>query len=201
MPSRPFDKSNDKSKQLSAEDAAIWRRVARTVNSYETSSLSLPSKKRSSEGALKKTMPIRPISAGSAVQNPRIKAPPLYSFAKSGSVNSGQNAPQIAQDKKTRRGKISIDRKVDLHDLTQDQAYGQLCRALKAGFNQGQSCILVVTGKGSLSQRASGGGVLRRNLPLWLASPQLRSMVARYASAHIKHGGSGAYYVFLKKPR
>lgn len=191
----------DKSKQLNAEDAAIWKRVARTVNAYDKASSALPSA-MARDFKVQKQAPRTPISYRSpsslAPQSPPVKAPYLYSSTKSGLSRYNLDGPQIAKDKKIRRGKISIDRKIDLHDLTQDQAYGALCRAVEAAFSRNQGCLLVVTGKGSLSQRASGGGVLRRNLPLWLGSARLRPMIARYASAHVRHGGSGAYYIFLK---
>ena len=42
-------------------------------------------------------------------------------------------------------------------------------------------------------------GVLRTLLPVWLAAPHLRALVAGYAGAHAKHGGEGAFYVFLRR--
>ena len=55
--------------------------------------------------------------------------------------------------------------------------------------------MLVVTGKGG---RDGAGGVLKQKLPDWLAAGSLRAIVSGYAQAHQKHGGGGAYYVFLK---
>jgi DNA-nicking Smr family endonuclease len=42
-------------------------------------------------------------------------------------------------------------------------------------------------------------GVLRRSLPLWLAEPEFSVLVSGYASAHARHGGSGAFYVMLRQ--
>jgi DNA-nicking Smr family endonuclease len=42
--------------------------------------------------------------------------------------------------------------------------------------------------------------VLRRRLPEWLAEPALAALSAGYAPAHARHGGEGAWYVFLKRP-
>jgi DNA-nicking Smr family endonuclease len=42
---------------------------------------------------------------------------------------------------------------------------------------------------------------LRRRLPAWLAAHAASGLVAGYASAHRRHGGEGAFYVFLKNGR
>jgi DNA-nicking Smr family endonuclease len=43
--------------------------------------------------------------------------------------------------------------------------------------------------------------VLRRQVPLWLALPDLRGMVVGFEQAHIGHGGEGALYVRLRRAR
>ena len=43
-------------------------------------------------------------------------------------------------------------------------------------------------------------GVLRHSLPHWLAAPPLAGRVLQVASAHQKHGGGGAFYVYLRRP-
>ena len=53
-----------------------------------------------------------------------------------------------------------------------------------------------IIGKGRL-----GTGVLRSRLFDWIADPDLRPFIAGYASAHPKHGGSGAVYLFLRSKR
>ena len=97
------------------------------------------------------------------------------------------------QDKKTRRGNVDYDRKLDLHDLTQAEAFSSLRRTIIRSFNQNHKCVLVVTGKG-----IRGQGILRRSLPNWLEHPDIRPVISEYAQAHLRHGGSGAWYVFLK---
>lgn len=68
--------------------------------------------------------------------------------------------------------------------------------------------VLVITGKGREADedrhapfdmfQERDRGVLRRNVPRWLAEPELRSIVVGYTSAHVKHGGDGAFYVQLR---
>lgn len=107
------------------------------------------------------------------------------------------NPPQQQSDKRTRRGKFQPHRIIDLHDQTQDQALTSLVRAIHHARAEGLTQLLVITGKGSVRT----GGVLRRMLPEWLARADIAPMIASYSSAHIKHGGSGAYYVRLKRVR
>jgi DNA-nicking Smr family endonuclease len=42
-------------------------------------------------------------------------------------------------------------------------------------------------------------GVLRHQVPLWLRQPPLGQAVLQVSEAHLKHGGSGAYYVYLRR--
>ncbi|MGB1508947.1 MAG: Smr/MutS family protein, partial [Paracoccaceae bacterium] len=63
----------------------------------------------------------------------------------------------------------------------------------------------VITGKGGkqkhLSDETEGYGVLRKQAPLWLASPPFKSKILQVHEAHLKHGGSGALYVYLTRNR
>ena len=94
-----------------------------------------------------------------------------------------------------RRGKLPIAASFDLHGHTQASAARALPAFLERQQADGARCVLVITGKGR-----EGQGVLRRNFLLWLESPGARALVSGYAEAHPKHGGAGAFYVFLRKP-
>ena len=45
----------------------------------------------------------------------------------------------------------------------------------------------------------SNKGVLRKTVPQWLKSPALNGFILDFVQSHIKDGGSGALYVYLKK--
>jgi len=47
--------------------------------------------------------------------------------------------------------------------------------------------------------RDEGRGVLRRQVPLWLALPELRRYVIGFEDAHVGHGGEGALYVRVRR--
>ena len=42
-------------------------------------------------------------------------------------------------------------------------------------------------------------GVLRRNVPRWLAEPELAGIVIGFTTAAVNHGGEGALYVHLRR--
>ena len=103
---------------------------------------------------------------------------------------------QINKDRKTRRGRVPVDAKLDLHDKTQAEAWPLLSLSVQRSVRRGHKCLLVITGKG-----ARLDGVLRRAFPDWINAPDIRPLIASYAQAHIRHGGSGAWYVFLKSDK
>ena len=104
------------------------------------------------------------------------------------------------------RGMVEIDDRIDLHGLRQVDAERRLRAFLLGARAHGLRTVLVITGKGGdrdAGPREDGSerGVLRRSVPLWLEQPDLRDCVAGIAPAHIRHGGSGAIYIHLRKRR
>jgi DNA-nicking Smr family endonuclease len=109
--------------------------------------------------------------------------------------------------RRLRQGQIEIEARIDLHGMRQHEAHGALRRFLLSCFGRGVRWVLVITGKGgprktqddegwSLPER----GVLRKNVPLWLAEPELRAIVVSFTTAAVPHGGEGALYIQLRNP-
>jgi DNA-nicking Smr family endonuclease len=117
--------------------------------------------------------------------------------------------PALApMDKRTRsrvsRGVVAVDRRIDLHGLTQAAAEARLKRFLREAQDDGARVVLVITGKGGESGMDDGRaerGVLRRMTPHWLASPTMREVVVGFEEAARGHGGSGALYVRIRRRR
>jgi DNA-nicking Smr family endonuclease len=115
-----------------------------------------------------------------------------------------QAAPAARLDRRLKqrlaRGLIAIDARIDLHGLTQAEAFAQLTAFLRRARRDGARTVLVITGKGGDGDRdGPPRGVLRRQVPLWLSSGGLREAVIAFASAAPEHGGTGALYVRLRR--
>ena len=117
-----------------------------------------------------------------------------------------ENAP-VQMDyksfKKMKRGKSTPEATFDLHGMTVAQAHSALIHFLMTSYSRNMRLVLVITGKGKF-QKDTGPiprqvGILRHQVPQWLRMPPLRDKILQVSEAHGKHGGSGAYYVYLRK--
>ena len=97
-------------------------------------------------------------------------------------------------EKRLRQGAVSIDARIDLHGMKQDEAHDALERFLEQQIKNGRRCLLVITGKGRGNE-----GVLRSNLGKWLAASLNARQILALRSAALKHGGTGAFYVMLRR--
>ena len=75
------------------------------------------------------------------------------------------------------KGRLPIEGRVDLHGMTQSEAYALLLSFLQRAHASGVRYVLVITGKGSSS---GGDGVLRRQVPAWLSTPPFRALVSSH---------------------
>jgi DNA-nicking Smr family endonuclease len=108
-------------------------------------------------------------------------------------------SPIVRKEKqRLARGNTAVDARIDLHGMTQTQAYGALRRLLHRSQANGAKFVLIITGKGG---RDASGGVLRRQVPMWLALPEFRRYVLGFDVADTGHGGEGALYVRVRKAR
>ncbi|MFN3609964.1 MAG: Smr/MutS family protein [Hyphomonas sp.] len=173
-----------KGRRLSEEETRAWAKVAATVKRIGPQEASLPDFQaalEAGEAELRAPKPMRkpaPTLPASEPQAPKTPVPPA----------------NRAGEKRVRRGKLDIAATFDLHGHTQLSAARALPAFLMAQQTDGARCVLVITGKGR-----EGQGVLRRNFLIWLESPEARAFVSGYAESHPKHGGSGAFYVFLRR--
>jgi DNA-nicking Smr family endonuclease len=105
------------------------------------------------------------------------------------------------EKQKLARGHETIDARIDLHGMTQTEAHTALRSLLHRFQANGAKFVLVITGKGLANGAFDGRGVLRRQVPLWLALPEFRRYVAGFDVASASHGGEGALYIRLRKAK
>ncbi|MBY5987183.1 Smr/MutS family protein [Roseovarius atlanticus] len=115
----------------------------------------------------------------------------------------------LQMDKRTntrlKRGKVEPEARIDLHGMTLARAQPALTGFILRAQAQGKRLVLVITGKGKNTD--TGGpiptrnGVLRHAVPQWLGMAPLSGLVLQITQAHGRHGGGGAYYVYLRRNR
>jgi DNA-nicking Smr family endonuclease len=172
---------------LSDEDQALWSGFARSITPLRA----LRESKKSAP-TIDQPAP-RPAKAPTA----RLDVPPPK-----------KTPPLAPLDRRTKqrvaRGRDPIDARIDLHGMTQSEAHRSLLGFLRRAQADGARLVLVVTGKGESAERrdrTSERGVLKRQVPNWLALPEFRPLVLGFDDAHVGHGGQGALYVRLRRPR
>lgn len=174
------------------DDDALWSHVARSVTP-------IGGRRKKARDEAESQKPARKEAAAKPATTkagPRKAAPPLPPPAKAPPAKTG--GFDRSTETKLRRGQLDIEGRIDLHGMTQAQAHAALSRFLSVSVAQERRTLLVITGKGRLSE---GGGVLRRLLPLWLQEEPWRGHVLALTQAAQKDGGSGAFYLRLRRRR
>ncbi len=96
---------------------------------------------------------------------------------------------------KFRSGKQSASRTIDLHGRTAQRAYHALHSFLLVAHADHVRCVEVITGRGT----GETGGVIKRELPMWLNLPTLRPLVL--AATHPHPANSGSVRLLLRRPK
>ena len=177
-------------RSLSEEERALWESVAKEIKPLRKKPRATKAQANShaadGPAAVKLAeSSLKPFPSGKLSQRPA--PPPLARLAR-------RERAQLS------RGKKEIDARLDLHGMTQTRAHRELSGFLHRAHRNGLSFVLVITGKGKIGAE-SERGVLRRQVPQWLALPEFRSLVVGFEQAHIGHGGEGALYVRIRRAR
>lgn len=192
---------------LSDDDAAVWEHTARSLVPLkkpnrrvhaaigdEPPDAVFSPKPSTSSDARRKGAAVSSPTPLRAEPAPRTKpAPELQAF-------------DTKRARRLRSGRTEIEARLDLHGMKQVEAHAALRRFLLSCHGNGLRTVLVITGKGGTARRDeteswAGGyerGVLKRNVPNWLAEPELRRIVVSFTESAIRHGGEGAIYVYLR---
>jgi|SRR5271156_3159512 len=176
-------------RDLSEEEEALWSGITRSI---------------------KPLRPLKPAFKASTGRPPRASEPPP-AVAPPTARLPAKSLPLAPFDRRLKqrvaRGREPIDARIDLHGMTQREAHAALLRFLRRAQADGAKIALIVTGKGAGKGADKGGdaaserGVLRRQVPLWLALPEFRPFIVGFEDAHAGHGGQGALYVRLRRAR
>ncbi|QDZ09056.1 DNA mismatch repair protein MutS [Sphingomonas panacisoli] len=106
-------------------------------------------------------------------------------------------------DRRLARGSVEPDATVDLHGQTLSSAYRMLDAALDRSRARGDRVILLITGKPPRreSERPHARGAIRAAVGDWLHASRHAEAIAAVRGASPRHGGTGALYIVLRRPR
>ncbi|MDO5528417.1 MAG: Smr/MutS family protein [Paracoccus sp. (in: a-proteobacteria)] len=190
---------------LTPEDAELWARVARSATPLA------PAPRAPEPKALPKapTLPRPPelASAARAVPAPTPRRG-LVSHSLAPTPAEALGALPLRMDTKLHRklssGKLRPEARLDLHGMTLAEAHAALIGFVRSSHARGLRLLLVITGKGSRQSEDAPWmirpGALRHNVPHWLVAAPLGVLVQQVTPASRRHGGEGAYYVYLRRP-
>lgn len=179
---------------LSAAEAALWARVASTVDPLHAARpVPLP--------VVEPLPPSPPLQRIKGRVPPPPPAPPPRAVAARPLDRHGLDG---SWERKLAKAQIVPDLTLDLHGHSLDAAHARLDAGLMQAVAMGARLLLVITGKPrpvAAADRGERRGAIRAKLIDWLAAGPHASRIAAVRPAHQRHGGSGALYVILRRPR
>lgn len=194
-------KDAPRASSLTAEEEALWDHVTKGVKPARGKA-----RVQKASPAADRAIERRLASAKAPAEaQGRAKPAPARQDARPGP------APAPLDRRSTRRiaaGRIEIDARIDLHGMRQTEAHRALRSFLERSRADGCRTVLIITGKGGPLRGTSSEptdatgrdrGVLKTNVPRWLAEPELSALIIGFTAAHVRHGGAGALYVTLRR--
>jgi DNA-nicking Smr family endonuclease len=186
---------------LNKSEQQLWQHVTKDVRRLQGSAAAVEQFSDLMEASrpVFEKQPQRP--AAPVASAPKKPAPQRRKTATSQQSVFEAGDPRVT--KQVRRGKREIDATLDLHGYSQDQAYVMLQTFLMKAKARGLRTLLVITGKGARETMHVpiyhvSRGVLRHRFLEWVEGP-FREHIASVKQAHQRHGGSGAFYVIMRK--
>ena len=101
---------------------------------------------------------------------------------------------------------IKRTRSLDLHGKTLDEANSIIENFIKKSYEDKVQKLIIVTGKGLHSDNENDPyvskdlGILKYSIPEFVRNNgDLMKIISNMSEASVKDGGTGAFYIFLKK--
>ena len=132
----------------------------------------------------------------------------LYGFKDSVSPNISFSPKNTSLNKKLKKGKIPIDKKIDFHGMTVFEAERLFSQTVITCYENNFRNLLFVTGKGVLKKNNEDShqvklyyGKIRGGFFSWVKKNELQKYILAVEQASIEHGADGAFFVYLRKKR
>ena len=193
-----------RSRKLSREEAQLWAQVARTVKPIARRIPPRDGEGDRREAGVEGYARVVPTPQ----DHSRV---PLHHAAPGPPPRAGEEKRQLGAhgldaswDKKLARAALHPDFTLDLHGHSLDAAHARLDHGLAQATALGARLVLVITGLPRPAEAADRGqrrGAIRAKIIDWIALGPHASRIAAVRPAHRRHGGAGALYLVMKKPR
>ena len=112
-------------------------------------------------------------------------------------------------NKELKRGKVKIDRRLDLHGYSLSEAQQKFKSEVKKNYNMNKRCLLIITGKGVHKKIENNDsappklfyGKIKNSILSWINEEEIKKYVLTYQDAGFENGGDGALFVYLRKKK
>jgi DNA-nicking Smr family endonuclease len=180
---------------LAPDEAALWQRVIATVTP-------MPGKRRAAAVPAPAAPEPRKVPAVTVHRIPVVPAAKPREAIVAARKEPGTTL-DASWDRRLSRGLVAPESSIDLHGHNLASAYDRLDAGLEQAISQGDRVLLLVTGKPPRpeSERPHARGAIRAAVGDWLKASRHADRIAAVRGAHPRHGGTGALYIVLRRPR
>ena len=119
-----------------------------------------------------------------------------------------KNDPLPVKDEDSSKKKIKKTLTFDLHGYSLDEANNRIKELIEQSYNNGIYKLVIVTGKGLHSNNEKDPyvskefGILKNSVPEFIKNDKnLMNLINYIKEADIEDGGSGSFYIYLKKTK
>jgi len=177
-------------RRLSLEERQLWAKVVESVRPLRSAPLEVSAEAEA------------PAVPGVAKLGAPLKraAPSRISKAVSPAQSLGITLDG-SWDRRLGRGAVQPDISIDLHGHNLATAYSLLDRRLEQAIASGVRVVLLITGKPPRGEPPIERGRIRAAVGDWLSASRHAGSIAAVRNAHPRHGGAGALYIILRRPK
>ena len=119
-----------------------------------------------------------------------------------------KNDPVIDKDNLLEKKINKLSKTADLHGYTLDEANIFIKNFIESSYEEGVQKLIIITGKGLHSSNyknpysSKNLGILRYSVPEFISNNEtLMKLINNIKDASIEDGGSGSFYIYLKKKK
>ena len=168
-------------RSLSADEAALWARVAATITPL--------SRDRNEPHIVVKPSKLKNVAPSSGPPKAAVKVPDR-------AIGTTLDS---SWDRRLARGSVEPNRVIDLHGHSLDSAWQTIDSGLERAIARGERLVLLITGHERAGDPPLVRGRIRAAVGGWLAASRHSHSIAAIRGAHRRHGGGGSLYLILRR--